>query len=427
MRYLTKKHLSRRTVLRGAGVALALPLLESMIPAGLRSASAAGVPRARLACIYIPHGCVMDRWLPDADGRGFDFTPTLRSLEPFRERLNVVSGLKLPAAYIGESSAAANHGRSSQCWLTCAPEFTGPSPTSADQLAARHIGQETPLPSLELALEAGSSISYLTPQTPLPMETNPRIVFERLLGDGSTPDERAARQRQLSSLLDSVTGQVAALQRDLPAPDRERMDRYLNDVRELERRLTLAADSALADVEVPDKPSGIPGDFEEHTMLMFDLLALAWAADLTRIATFMVSRELSNRLYPRSGVNEGFHNASHHSGIAANVDRLAKLNEYHTRTTIAYFLRKLSSTPDGDGSLLDHSLIVYGSGMGNPNQHDHDPLPMLLAGGGSGGVTGGRHIRTADGTPFANLLVSVLAKLDVPVAAFGDSTGAVEI
>jgi hypothetical protein len=427
MRYLTKRHLSRRTLLRGAGVTLALPFLESMIPAGLRRASAAGVPRSRLACIYIPHGCVMDRWMPATTGRGFGFSPTLQSLEPFRDRLNVVSGLYLPAAYVGESSAAANHGRSSQCWLTCQPEHTGPSPTSVDQLAAQHIGQETQLPSLELALEAGASISYLTPQTPLPMETNPRVVFERLLGDGSTPEERAARQRQLSSLLDSVTGQVAALKRDLPAADRERMDRYLTDVRELERRLALAADSALAELEVPDKPNGIPGDFEEHTMLMFDLLALAWAADLTRIATFMVSRELSNRLYPRSGVNEGFHNASHHSGIPGNIDRLAKLNEYHTRTTIAYFLRKLAETPDGDGSLLDHSLVVYGSGMANPNQHDHNPLPMLVAGGASGRLQGGRHIQAAADTPFANLLVAVLDKLDVPVASFGDSTGAVEI
>ena len=427
MRYLTKKHLSRRTVLRGAGIALGLPFLESMLPAGVRSAAAAGAPRTRLACIYIPHGCVMDQWRPTATGRSFELTPTLQSLEPFRDRLNVVSGLKLPAAYVGESSAAANHGRSSQCWLTCMPEDSGPSPTSADQLAAQHIGQETPLPSLELALEAGSSISYLTPQTPLPMETNPRVVFERLLGDGSTPAERAARQRQLSSLLDSVTGQVAALQRDLPGPDRERMDRYLTDVRELERRLSLAADSPLAELEVPEKPNGIPGDFEEHAMLMFDLLALAWAGDLTRIATFMVSRELSNRLYPRSGVNEGFHNASHHSGIPANIERLAKLNEYHTRTTIAYFLRKLADTPDGDGTLLDHSIVVYGSGMANPNQHDHDPLPMLLAGGGSGRLEGGRHLHAAEGTPFANLLVTVLDKLDVPVASFGDSTGALEI
>jgi hypothetical protein len=427
MRYLTKKHLSRRTVLRGAGIALGLPFLESMLPAGVRSAAAAGAPRTRLACIYIPHGCVMDQWRPTATGRSFELTPTLQSLEPFRDRLNVVSGLKLPAAYVGESSAAANHGRSSQCWLTCMPEDSGPSPTSADQLAAQHIGQETPLPSLELALETGSSISYLTPQTPLPMETNPRVVFERLLGDGSTPEERAARQRQLSSLLDSVTGQVAALQRDLPGPDRERMDRYLTDVRELERRLSLAADSPLAELEVPEKPNGIPGDFEEHAMLMFDLLALAWAGDLTRIATFMVSRELSNRLYPRSGVNEGFHNASHHSGIPANIERLAKLNEYHTRTTIAYFLHKLADTPDGDGTLLDHSIVVYGSGMANPNQHDHDPLPMLLAGGGSGRLEGGRHLHAAEGTPFANLLVTVLDKLDVPVASFGDSTGALEI
>lgn len=426
MRYLTGKHLDRRTVLRGVGAAIALPFLESMIPAGSRKAFAAGAPRSRFACIYIPHGCVMDRWMPGT-GDELMLSPTLQSLEPVRNRLNVVSGLKLPAAYIGESSAAANHGRSSQCWLTCQPENVGPSPTSADQLAARHVGQETPLPSLELALEGGSSIAYLTPQTPLPMETNPRVVFERLLGDGATPEERAARQRQLTSLLDSVSGQVAGLKRDLPAADRQRLDRYLADVRELERRLALAADSALATVEVPDKPSGIPGDFEQHAMLMFDLLALAWQADLTRISTFMVSRELSNRLYPRSSVNEGFHNASHHSGIPANIDRLATLNEYHTRTTIAYFLKKLADTPDGDGSLLDHSIVVYGSGMGNPNQHDHDPLPMLVAGGGAGRLAGGRHLEVAPETPFANLLVALLEKLDVPVESFGDSTGAVAI
>jgi hypothetical protein len=398
-----------------------------MIPAGMRAASAAGAARTRFASVYIPHGCVMSRWVPATTGENFEFQPILKPLEPYRDRLNVVSGLKLPAAYVGESSAAANHGRSSQCWLTCAPQGTGTSPTSADQVAARHIGQETPLPSLELALEAGASISYLTPQTPLPMETNPRVVFERLLGDGSTPEERAARQRQLSSLLDSVTDQVATLRRDLPAADRERMDRYLEDVRELERRLSLAADSALVTIDVPDKPNGIPADFEEHARLMFDLLALAWQADLTRVSTFMVSRELSNRVYPRSGVTEGFHNASHHSEIPANIDRLARLNEYHTRTTIGYLLEKLASTPDGDGTLLDHSMIVYGSGMANPNQHDHNPLPILLAGGGAGRLRGGRHIRAVEDTPFANLLVAVLAKLDVPIESFGDSTGALEV
>jgi hypothetical protein len=252
-------------------------------------------------------------------------------------------------------------------------------------------------------------------------------VFERLLGDGSTPEERAARQRQFGSLLDSVTGEVAALQRDLPGADRERLDRHLEGVRELERRIALAADAAHTDVDVPDKPNGIPADFEAHAMLMFDLLALAWTMDVTRIATFMVARELSNRLYPKSGVNEGFHNASHHSGIPANIDRLAKLNEYHTRVGVAYFLGKLADTPDGDGNLLDHSLIVYGSGMSNPNQHDHNPLPMLLAGGGSGRLQGGRHIVVADDTPFANLLVTVLNKLDVPIDSFGDSAEPLEI
>ncbi len=427
MRYLTKKHLSRRSVLRGAGAAVALPFLESMLPAGISTAQAAGAPRSRLACVYIPHGCVMNRWVPAAAGKRFDLPSILASLEPYRERVNVVSGLKLASAYVGPSSAAANHGRSSQCWLTCMPEEEGPTPTSVDQLAARHIGQETPLPSLELAIEGGSSISYLTPQTPLPMETNPRIVFERLLGDGSTPEERAMRQRQLGSLLDSVTDQVGALKRGLPAADRERMDRYLTDVRELERRLALAADSALATTEVPDKPNGIPSDFEEHVALMFDLLVLAWQADLTRIATFMVSRELSNRVYPKSGVTEGFHNASHHSEVPANLDRLATLNEYHTRTTIAYFVRKLAETPDGDGSLLDHSIVVHGSGMANPNQHDHDPLPIVLAGGGAGRLEGGRHLHASPETPFANLLLALLDKLDVPVESFGDSTGALAI
>ncbi|HEX6994886.1 MAG TPA: DUF1552 domain-containing protein [Gammaproteobacteria bacterium] len=427
MRYLTKKHLSRRTVLRGAGVAIGLPLLESMFPAGMRRASAAGVPPVRLGFFYIPHGAVMDRFTPSGEGRDFTLGPILEPLEPYRDRFNIVSGLKLGAAYIGDSSAAENHSRSSKCWLTCMPDGTGPSPASADQLAARHIGQETPLPSLELALEAGSSIAYATPTTPLPMEVNPRIVFERLFGDGSTPEERAARQRQLSSLLDAVMGEAAALQRNLPAADRERVDRYLSDIRELERRLALVADSPLAELEVPDKPAGVPSDFEQHAALMFDLLAIAWAADLTRVSTFLIARELSNRVYPRSGVSEGFHNCSHHSEVPANIDRLAQLNVYHTRTTIAYLLEKLATTPDGDGTLLDHSLVLYGSGMSNPNQHDHDPLPMLVAGGASGRVQGGRHIRVPEGTPAANLLLAMLHKVDVPVESFADSTGLVEI
>jgi uncharacterized protein DUF1552 len=426
MRYLTKKHLSRRTLLRGAGVAVALPLLESMIPATMSRAWAAGEPPKRVAFMYLAHGAVMNRWLPAGASADLVLGPTMQSLEPWRTRLNVVSGLKLPAAYIGEATAGANHTRASRCWLTCAPLETGASPTSADQVAAAHIGQETPLPSLELALESGESIAYRTPTTPLPMETNPRVVFERLFGDGSTPEERAARQRQFASLLDAVAGDVAPLQRGLPAADRARLDRYLTDIRELERRLALAGDSTLAELDVPDKPNGIPADFEEHANLMFDLLAIAWQADLTRVATLLLARELSNRVYARSGITEGFHNCSHHSEVPANIDRLARLNEYHARATVASLLQKLGSTPDGDGTLLDHALVVYGSGLSNANQHDHDPLPMLVA-GSAGGVRGGRHIAVPEGTPAANLLLGVLQKLDVPLTSFADSSGAVEI
>jgi len=227
-------------------------------------------------------------------------------------------------------------------------------------------------------------------------------------------------------LLDAVAGEVAPLQRSLPPADRARLDRYLTDIRELERRLALAGDSTLAELDVPDKPNGIPADFEEHANLMFDLLAVAWQADLTRVATLLLARELSNRVYPRSGITEGFHNCSHHSGVPANIDRLARLNEYHTRATLASLLQKLASTPDGEGNLLDHVLVVYGSGLSNANQHDHDPLPMIVA-GGAGGVRGGRHVAVPEGTPAANLLLGVLQKLDVPVTSFADSTGVVEI
>lgn len=425
MKFLTGKHLSRRHLLRGAGTVLALPLLESMLPALARAQVA--TPKSRLACIYIAHGAVMDRWMPATDGAGFAFTPTLASLEPFRERLNVVSDMTLPFAYGSDASAGANHARSSQVWLTCAEPESGPSPTSLDQLVAQHIGQDTPMPSLELSLDDGSSISYRTPTTPLPMEQNPQVVFERLFGDGSTAEERAARMDLKASLLDSVTGDIATLQRSLPAVDRLRLDRYLEDVREIERRLQLVASSPVGDLEVPAKPVGIPNSFTEHAKLMADLCALAWQAEITRVTTLMIAREISNRVYPESGVNEPFHNLSHHSEVQANKDRLATLNAFHTKATLGYFLQKLQDTPEGDGTLLDHSLVLYGSGMSNSNQHDHDPLPILVAGGASGRLQGGRHIRAGKGTPLSNLHLALLEKLDVPVSAFGDSTGAVTI
>ncbi len=425
MNILTKKHLSRRHVLRGAGAALALPLLESMLPAGARAAAAP--PRSRLACIYIAHGAVMDRWTPATDGAGFEFTPTLQSLAPFRERLNIVSDMTLPFAYGTDASAGANHTRSSTVWLTCAPPGGGPSPTSLDQIAAGYIGQDTPMPSLELSLDDGSSISYRTPTTPLPMEQNPQVVFERLFGDGSTAEERAMRMELKGSLLDSVTQDIASLQRRLPAVDKVRLERYLEDVREIERRLQLVAASPVSDLEVPTKPVGIPSSFTEHSKLMFDLITLAWQAEITRVATLMVAREISNRVYPESGVNDPFHNLSHHSEVQANKDRLQRLNDFHTRTTLAYFLSKLAETPEGDGSMLDNSVVLYGSGMSNSNQHDHDPLPILVAGGASGRMQGGRHIRAGKDTPLSNLHAALLDKLGVPLSAFGDSNGIVTI
>jgi len=417
MNYLTRKHVSRRLLLRATGTALALPLLESMLPALARAQAAA--PQSRLACIYVAHGAVMDRWMPATDGAGFEFTPTLKSLEPFRDRLNVISDTRLPLAYGDDASAGANHARSSQVWLTCAAPGTGPSPTSLDQVAAQYIGQDTPLPSLELSLDDGSSISYRTP--------TPQVVFERLFGDGSNAAERASRTDLKGSLLDSVTQDVAALQRTLPSADRIRLDRYLEDVREIERRLQLVASSKASELDVPSKPLGIPATFTEHSKLMFDLITLAWQAEITRVSTLMVAREISNRVYPESGVTDPFHNLSHHSEVRANKDKLAKLNDFHTRTTLAYFLGKLAATPDGDGSLLDHSLVLYGSGMSNSNQHDHDPLPILVAGGASGRMQGGRHLRAGKNTPLSNVHVSLLDKLGVPLDAFGDSTEALTL
>ncbi len=441
MIYLTKRHLSRRALLRGAGAALALPLLESMIPAGVARAAAA-VPRTRLACVYVPHGAVMSKWTPAQLGTGFEFPEILKPLEPFRERVNVVSGLTLPLAYGQDASAGANHTRSSAVYLTGSKPGVGAEAElgiSVDQVAARHMGQDAPLPSLELSIEDGglscgaglscayrNTISWQTPKSPLPMENNPQVVFERLFGDGSTTQERAARREQARSLLDSIMGEVSSLQRTLPASDRSRLDRYLTDVREVERRIALAGQQVPTSLKLPDAPTGIPDDFDVHIKLMFDLQVLAWQADVTRVTTLMFAKEVSNAVYPASGVREPFHNLSHHSNVPDNIVRLTQLNQYHART-FAYLLEKLRNTADGEGTLLDHSLVLYGSGMSNSNQHDHDPLPIVVAGGATGKVKGGRHIQAAPKTPLSNLLLAMLHKLDVPAESFGDSTGVVDI
>jgi hypothetical protein len=441
MNFITKRHLPRRTFLRGAGVAIGLPLLDSMVPAQTPLAATAANPRSRLGCIYVPHGATMDKWTPAQSGTGFEFTEILKPLEKYRDRIVVVSNLAHPqAAGIG-SDAGADHARSAAVFLTGShPEKESVHVgTSIDQIVAEKLGQDTPLPSLEVAIEenglncgAGygcaytNTISWKTPTVPLPMEHNPQVLFEKLFGEGSTSEERLARKQQARSLLDSVTSEIASLNKELPASDRSRMADYLDDVREIERRIQKAENQTPKDVKVPDAPVGIPEAFDDHFKIMFDLQTLAFQANITRVVTMMYARDTSGAVYPQSGVREGFHVASHHSNSRANMDRFALINRYHT-SLLAYFIEKLHATPDGDGTLLDHSLILYGSSMSNGNQHDHDPLPVVIAGGASGAMRGDRHIIAEPHTPMSNLLVAMLNKLGIPAETQGDSTGKLDV
>jgi hypothetical protein len=441
MNYLTKKHLPRRTVLRGLGAAVALPLLDSMLPAQTPIAKTAAKARQRLSCIYVPHGATMDKWTPAAEGSSFEFTEILTPLDKFRDRICVVSNLgHAQAAGIG-SDAGADHARSAAVYLSGAhPEKDQIKVgTTIDQIAAQHIGQDTPLPSIELSIEEvaiscgsgyacaySNTISWKTPTIPLPMENNPQVVFEKLFGDGSTNADRAARKQQSRSLLDSVMTEVASLQKELPSSDRVKLNGYLEDVREIERRIEKAEKQTPAGMPLPEAPVGIPESFDEHFKIMYDLQVLAFRADITRIATLMYARDTSGAVYPQSGVREGFHVASHHSNSRANMDRFALINKYHVQM-LAYFLEKLKAAQDGDGSLLDHSVVLYGSSMSNGNQHDHDPLPVILAGGAAGQLKGGRHMKYAPHTPMSNLLLAMLDKLGIDQASQGDSTGKLEI
>ena len=443
--FLTKKHLSRRTFLRGAGVTVALPFLESMVPAQTPLGKTAASPKSRIACIYIPHGATMDHWTPATVGSGFEFTEILKPLEPFREYVNVISGLCHPQAgpTDGEDSGGAlDHNRAVATFLTGAhPKKTAQSQVgiSLDQVIAAQAGQDTPLPSVELSVEESSlgsdtgfsgayrnTIAWKTPTLPLPMEHSPQVVFERLFGDGSNDAQRKARRQQSISLLDSVMNQVAGLQKELPAADRARLNQYLEEVREIERRIDKAAKQTKSDVALPEAPVGIPDDFEEHLKLMWDLQALAYQAEITRVSTLLYSHETSGTVYPKSGVREGFHNASHHSNNRKNMDQFAVLNRYHI-TTLTYFFDKLKKTPDGDGNLLDHSLILYGSTLSDGNEHNHDPLPVLLVGGAAGQIKGGRHLQAAAHTPMSNLMLAILNKFGIHQEKFGDSTGVLSL
>ena len=440
---ITKKHLPRRTFLRGMGVTLALPFLDSMVPAQTLSSKTAA-SQMRLGYCYIPHGAVMSNWTPAAEGAGFELSRTLMPLAQHRDQVVVLSNLahKLAGAQ-GPGDSGGDHGRSPSVFLNGVhPKRTEGEDvragTTVDQIAAQHIGQDTPLPSLELATEDmtgligacdvgfsctyTNTISWRTPTTPLPMEINPRVVFDRLFGDGSNAAERLLRIQRERSILDAVTSQVSKLQRGLGSNDRNRVAEYLDNVREIERRIQLAEAKNSQSVKVPTTPIGVPDDHVEHSKMMFDLMALAFQADITRVSSFMMAREVSYRTFPQIGVPDPFHATSHHQDNPDKLEKLTKINTYHV-SLIAYFLDKLKAIPDGDGTLLDHSLVLFGSSMSNSNMHNHSPLPVFVAGGACGRMKGGRHIKYPEETPMANLLATTLVKAGLNEDHIGDSTG----
>jgi Protein of unknown function (DUF1552) len=440
---VAKKSISRRTVLRGMGAAVSLPLLDAMVPALTAFQKTAAKPVNRFGAVYVPNGIMMAQWTPSAEGAAFEFTPTLKPLEPFRERLLVLSGLNStpPAKQAG---AVGVHARASTRFLTdVPPKVTNGSDLEAgismDQIAAKELGKHTQLASLELGLESTesaascdngfncvytSSISWRGSTTPLPTENNPRQVFERMFGDAASTDPavRLARIQQERSILDSVTQRIARLGQTVGSGDRAKLDEYFEAIRDVERRIQNAERQSGTELPVVDQPAGIPATFEEHARLMYDLYALAWQCDMTRVITFMIAHEFSGRTYPEIGVPDAHHPISHHQNDPGRLAKLAKINHYHV-TLLASFLNKLQSTPDGDGSLLDHAMIVYGAGMSDSNAHDPRNLPILLAGGGAGRLKGGGHLRFPKDTPLANLHLTLLDKLGVHVEKLGDSAG----
>jgi hypothetical protein len=455
--FITKKHLSRRTVLRGMGVSLALPLLDSMVPAQTPVAKTAAATKTRLACIEMVHGAAGSTadgtekhyWSPADEGRDFKFSQTLEPLEPLRDYITIVSDTDLhPATAWSAAEEGADHFRSSAVYLTAShPKMTEGSDyfagTSLDQLYAQQLGQDTPLPSIQLCIEMvdasgacdygyacvyADTISWASPIQPLPMTLDPRMAFESLFGEGGTPEERLARQKVNRSILDWISRDVARLQKGLGPSDRNRLNQYLDDVREIERRIQRiekynASGEARA---LPAAPLGVPDSYEEHVKLMFDLQALAFMTETTRISAFKMSRDVSTRVFPESGIKQPFHPCSHHQENPAKIAEFAKLNRYHV-SLVPYFLNKLKNTPDGDGNLLDHSMVLYGSPLGDSNVHNHKRVPIFLAGHANGQLKGNLHVRAKDSTPMANVLLTMAHKLGVHVESFGDSNGEVAI
>ena len=439
--FIAKKYLPRRTVLRGLGVTLSLPWLESMVPALSALSQTAAAPAKRLGVFYVPNGMAMAYWSPTTEGPISELPPTLQSLQPLKDQVLLMGGVGLDAA--NQVPQAGDHARSAGTFLTCVP-FTAISDanvvaeTTMDQLAAKQFGMETQIASLELGIESAAmlgacdgtscsltnTISWSTPTTPLPLDNDPRSVFERLFGvSGSTdPEARLARIRREQTILDVLREQLAWLNVRLGPTDHAKFEEYLDSIRDVERRIQKAEEQNTRELPVVNQPMGIPSDYLEHGTLMMDLLALAYQTDLTRVSTFMLAREVSGRAYPEIGVSDSHHPLSHHQNEAAKLDRLHRINEYHFRP-FAHLVKKLAAIPEGDGTLLDHSLFLYGTGISDSNTHFHDDLPIAVVGGKAAGVTGGRYIRYAQGTPLANLHVTLLDKLGVHVEKFGDSTG----
>ncbi len=431
--FITRKHLSRRTVLRGMGTAVALPLLDAMVPAQTALAQTAAAPKPHLGFIYFPHGAVMDRWTPKSTGADFDLPEILKPLEPFRDKLTIVSNLENKPAI-----SPAVHAITPGTWLSCVHPRQSHDPyggVTVDQIAAQYISQDTPLPSMEVATEARGSggncdrdfgcsyagtISFRDPTTPLPMETNPRTMFQRLFGQGDTAQERATLSKQYASILDLVQQEAADLNSKLGARDQAKLSNYLESVREIERRVEKMEEQDLSNLELPLAPDGIPEQFPTHLNLMFDMIALAYEANMTRVFTMMMTAEASNQTYNHIGVSDSFHPLSHHQNDATKMARLAKVQTYHTEV-FSKFVQKLAEMPDGDGSMLDHSLILFGSNMSNSNAHNNYPLPSALVGGAMGKVKGNQHLYYEDRTPFANLLLTILDRTNIPMEKFGDS------
>jgi hypothetical protein len=439
---ITKKSVPRRTFLRGLGTTLALPLLDSMVPA--LAAATIAKPVVRLGFVYHPTGMIMNRWTPAAEGTGFEFTPTMKALEPFRERVVVLTGLaQINGRALGDGPG--DHAREGATWLTGVhPKKTEGvgirAGISADQIAAKELARNTQLASLELGLESPSlaggcdsgyscaytnTVSWRGETTPLPVEFNPRTVFERLFGDGDNTDPaaRLARLEERRSILDYVAGSIDRLESRLGPGDRNKLGEYLEAIRDVERRIQNAErQNATLQLPVIERPSSIPEAFEDHARLMMDLQVLAFRTDMTRVITFMLGRAGSNRSYRSIGVSDGHHSITHHQNDPVKIDNVAKIDA-HLVQTFAYLLDRLQATPDGEGSLLDHSLIVYGSSLSDANLHTHHDLPILVAGGGAGQVQGGRHIKYPKETPLNNLFLNLLDKAGVPTEKFGDATG----